>query len=524
VLRAWGSGFAIVGGPMDGTLHSIPTLTLSGLDADNLATAVKVGAGAVLNIFYTVTVPVTSPEAVTNLHVADVTLEGPDVTGLTWYVETTDEYGNPAIVTLDINSDGYFTVGGELLVLEPGERFAGRATLTNLPDDPNMPHANRATVWGEGVVTRLPVGDEDEFWAIDPPLISTIAVAVAPDADSDDWRTVRGSQNEAVGIKGDYLRDRLLVWGPIPDGSTVEVDLFFNAPGEPLDDSNLVTTLGPIQVSAPADGQAYREYITEPWGPTDRVGVWHFRERLYSPDGDLLSQAEIGVPSETVYVVQPTTTAGWEDRNGDGVPNVGDWFFDDIHVAGELPAGVGVSMSATAYRVPHEGVVWPEDVRINAGTGHIPGIGLTDGSREISELLYTLPVQASWSGAGTYRTDGFTLTQNDAFGLGALTWMEHFVVTNPGQDGSNLDNLPDDHIRVDGAWGVIEETIAPVNHSAGEILGAGGVGGRAPGLARTGATLLPWIVGGLGLALTLGAVKLHRGAVKVRINADSFKS
>jgi hypothetical protein len=390
-----------------------------------------------------------------------------------------------------------------------------------------------------------PTGEQDPLG----PRVTTIAVAIEPGrvnggaagggtgtgntgtgstgagSESDEWRDVRGSAQEGVGILGDYLRDRIEVCGAVPEGSYLLVDLFFNEPGDALTDANLMGTSQRIVIDS-FDDPGCREYRTETFGPTDRVGVWHFRERLYAPgtavDGEpgsgvedapgaaedtpgaasedrpseRITEGRIGEPSETVYIIRPSTTAGFEDRNNSGTADVGDYFFDDIHVEGELPEGVNVAMWASAYRVPHAGVNWPASTSLTASTPVIPGTGLVDGSRAMSDLLGTYAVRASWSGPGTYRTDGFILTPNAAFGLGALTWMEHVIITNPDDPVTSLDSLPARHIRVDGQWGVVEETLAPVNHRF-----------ASPGnLAATGADLIPWLVGVAGLALLAWAV------------------
>ena len=509
--------FVVVAGPQAGQV--VPVRELTGVDADNVQTAIKVGPGAVIPVMFAITNSPTSTEALTRIVFDDVTLEGPDVTDITFVVVTynpdTGLYERRELIK---SAGGYFVydVDGEqrTLVLAPGERIGGRGTLEGLAPDESLPHGNRAYVSGEGETTGEISRDDDEFWAVDPPLAWTRALAWAPDGVQ---REVRGTYDQGVAVIGDTIGDTIHTNLEMVEGATASVRLFRAEPGQQPSGADELLWESAHRILVNVDGTVSTgavHQVTEP-------GIHHFHLRVYGPAGDVIYTAEYGVYAQRIYVVDITTTAGWYDTNGDGVAGVGDYFYDNIHTTGYLPAGVTAELQARAWRVPNTHVQWADREVTNADAP-IPGIGLLPGAQEASRVLGSFRVpEQDVTFPGISPTEGFHLEAYDAFGLGALTWTEYSWITGPG---GRVEGDTSTYVTIGTEFGDTDQTIAPVNHVAG---GAGGAVAR-PTLPITGADPLTWVIGTLGAALLAygisrtpaGKKALNTVAAKMRPTSD----
>ncbi|MCL2593946.1 MAG: LPXTG cell wall anchor domain-containing protein [Promicromonosporaceae bacterium] len=473
-------------------LPQVPAYRMTGVDADNIYTALLVGPGASVEVWVSFTNNRTEP--LSWLRFTDTTLYGPDVTGWTCDYEW--------------NAEGYFiTSDGELLVLLPGERFGCDGILEGLED--NEIHANRARIEGIGVISGRPVEDEDEWWVIDPPLASTVAL-VFPSGASDDaltgYHVIRGPRGEAIGKIGDRSRDRVLInRNLVPAGSTIRVEQFFNAPGQELVcvPGNQVWESALITVgTALVDADGWATYYTGWAHDLDRVGRWHFRARVYTPVGDLLWQDECGWPTEVIYVVDLSTTSGFTGR--DNVARRGDYFFDQIHFQGEVPRGMNanVSLGADVFEIPSTCVDWRIEI-IPGVTPVIDALGLLECAYQMRHHIGFLHVSKPFTGPGTYRTNQFVWGGGSGSDASvALHWVGRAVITRPGAPSVTADtpvaDLPAGSLVITGQWDAEGQTTGPVHRDTWRI---------QPDLPVTGTQTWPWLLAA-GVLAAAGGIAL----------------
>ena len=132
---------------------------------------------------------------------------------------------------------------------------------------------------------------------------------------------------------GQEFSDKATVSGKVERGSYVTFDAYEPVPGDPDTNAGKLIDNAKVMISdKDADASGKVEVTVEsPKTRTDRSGNVYWMARLHAPDGTVISEHELGLPSETTYIAP----GGYLSSQAQTMGATGEQLYDQITVYNE---------------------------------------------------------------------------------------------------------------------------------------------------------------------------------------------